>query len=372
MERKNSNIINALLSIAIIALFVFLIISNTIRQKNPAQNTVSIGVILPLSGELGFVGSQMQKGIQLAVSEYEENEISVVFEDDQSFDSVVVIKALNKLINIDKVSVIFNASVNTVKSLDSVLKESGVPGMVLWDSNDTINDLKSTIYGFGYSTEKTGEKMAKYAYEELGVRNVTVVTAQDEWSEIISQAFINKFQDSGGVVAIQKRVSADENDFRTILLMAKEKRSDAVYYPLFPEPTVKLTKQARELGFETLLTGDGLVDISTDTEGVYSTQTWTDNTEFEKKYKNFFDETTDPVGLSFSGLGYDAVHFVMSAVKQVRDKGKPLTPENIKSNLNNTRTNGITGLNSFDKNNTSNKVQSITIVRNGRLELIER
>lgn len=352
----------------LIAIFIFFQVTNT--QSTP-NNRVVIGSILPLSGDLSFVGTQMKKGIELAASEYQENEVKIIFEDDQTYNDVAAINAINKLININDSDIIFNVAVNTIKTLDPVLNDNGVPGIVLWDSNYTIYDLHGDIYGFGYSTEKTGKKMAQYAYSNLGVHKVAVITAQDEWSNIISDSFITQFQNLGGNITVQKIVSADEIDFRSILLQAKQLESEAIYFPLFPEPTIKAVKQARELGFETLLTGDGLIDISLETEGIYSTQTWVDDVDFSNKYKEYFDEEMDPVGLSFSALGYDAVHFVMLAVDRLHEQGKKITPANISRGMGFIEVSGITGVNSFKKTHITDKVQSITVVKNGKLEVVE-
>ncbi len=364
------------LTYAVVALLVLVVFATDTRIKENSNEkfnkTVSIGAILPLSGDLSFVGTQMQKGIELALSEYDKDEIKIVFEDDQTYNDIVAINALNKLIDVDKVDVVFNVAVNTIKSLDSTLEKNNIPGIVLWDSNKTIQNLRGDIYGFGYSTEKTGEKMARYVYRKLGIRSVAVITTQDEWSEIISSVFMEKFIGLGGNVTVQKRVAPDENDFKSVLLFAKNKKSEAVYFPLFsPEPTLKLAKQARELGFETLLTGDGLVDIGTDSEGVYSTQAWIDDAGFAEKYQNFFGEETSPVGLSFSGLGYDAVHFIMSVVENIVSQGKRITPENINDEIKNIEVRGVMGTTSFNKNNKTDRVQSITVVKDGRLEFVE-
>ena len=98
-------IIWVIIIIAIIAGAVFLLgrENGDISKNNP----IKIGAILPLTGDLAFLGEEIKKGIDLGVAEYKDRgiNINVIYEDDQSLSLTASVNAANKLLNIDKVDV---------------------------------------------------------------------------------------------------------------------------------------------------------------------------------------------------------------------------------------------------------------------------
>ena len=97
-------IIWAIIIIAIITGVVFLFGKG---GKDVYKNeTIKIGAILPLTGDLAFLGEEIKKGIDIAVLEYKDKgvDINVIYEDDQSLSPIVAVNAANKLLNIDKIN----------------------------------------------------------------------------------------------------------------------------------------------------------------------------------------------------------------------------------------------------------------------------
>lgn len=70
-------------------------------------DALKIGAILPLTGDLAYVGQEMQRGMGLALQEADNPNIKIIYEDDLTFDIKSSVNAANKLVNLDKVDVVF-------------------------------------------------------------------------------------------------------------------------------------------------------------------------------------------------------------------------------------------------------------------------
>lgn len=334
-----------------------------------------VGAILPLSGDLAIIGDAMRQGMDLGLNDFDNVEIT--YEDDQTMDANAAINALNKLVDADQVDMVFNSAVNTVKALKPKLEESQTAGMVVWDSNQTIAGISDYVYGFGYSTELAGGAIAAHGHDRLGVSRVAVVSMHDEWSEIITGAFIEKFEGLGGQVVLHEKIDFGTADFRTIIAKAKQQEADSIFFPLFPEEITLLVRQIREMGFEgQLLSADGFIDeniadLGELAEGIFSTQPWVTDPELLAKYRTAHGQEADPISLAFVGLGYDAVRLVSEIVDQIEADGKETGPQTIREYLRKVPSSGFTGETDFSESNITDKQYRVIVVENGKFQPVE-
>jgi|SRR3989344_237860 len=356
-----------------LAILLGLILVFQNRQADESSDTLKIGAILPLSGDLTYIGQEMQRGMELALEQNTTQDVTIIYENDQSLSITPAVNALNKLLNFDKVKVIFNAAVNSTKALDPMLSQKAVPGIVIWDSNKTIMDLGDYVFGMGYSTEATGADMAEMAYNKLGIRHISVITAFDEWSEIISRAFMEKFVSLGGIIDLQEKVELSESDLRVNITKIISKNSQAIYFPTFLQSLHSTISQSRDLGFKGhLLTGDTLSDADIGTlgpkaEGIYSAQPYLQDKDFLTKYKNRYGQEANAVNLAFVGMGYDAVNFILAIKNDLTNKNLPITSQNIRDHIVGFEFQGITGKTVFSPARISDKRETILQVKNGVL-----
>ena len=352
-----------------------------LRGPQPASNEqpIKIGAILPLSGDFSAVGIEMQRGMEIALQERSNKDIKVLYEDEQTFNDVLALNALNKLIAADKVSLVFNSVVANIKALAPRLKETKTPGVVLWDSNELIGNLNEYVFSIGFSTEQAGARMADFAYSTLGLKNAAVVSAIDEWSEIISTAFSNRFTSLGGTIALYEKINLETRDVRTSITKIKKVNAQAIYFPLYLQSLSSLVKQARELDYRGhLLSADAFTNNDVQTlgraaEGIYITQLWFTDPSFLKKYKDKYGEARDPYSLAFAGLGYDAVNLTAELINKIREKDIVVTPQTLRDTLASFQFDGITGKVTFlPSKRTADKIESILLVKNGEFIKLEK
>lgn len=283
---------------------------NQTANKKP----IKVGVILPLSGDLAFLGEQIKKGIDLAIEEYKGKGINVevIYEDDQSLSPSVAVNAANKLLNIDKIDVGLTMLVEESRPIAPIFNKKEVPLLVLWDSNKLIQQSGQYIFSNGFSTELAGETMANFAYNELNLKTVAIVGHIDPWADIITKSFKDKFEIMGGKVVYDEQFNTETKDYRTAILKIKQLDSDAIYFPMIPMNSVNFLTQSKQLGLRSLfLTGDSFISdvikkANDASEGVYFTNIYSVNNErLVERYKKIYNN--DPVDIDLISFGYDGV-----------------------------------------------------------------
>ncbi len=375
-----------LLGLALVAIVAGVVIwqgsarpqSTTVQPFGSAQGKpLKVGAILSLTGSLDFVGKGMQQGMELARADYPNTLVEVSYEDDKSLDRTAAVGAVSKLINVDRAALIFNTAVNETNVMAPILNREHVPGVTLWDSDQLIANAGEYVFTVGYGTELNGERMAEFAYRQLGLRHIAVVSAKEEWSTIISDAFTKRFSALGGTIDLHEKINLEETDLRGIILKVKQAKSEALYFPTFLQSLPSIIRQSRELGFRgKLLTGDtvsadDLKNLGKYTEGVYMTQIWLDNPEIKAKYEKKYGPT-DGINLAFVGLGYDAIKLAAEVAQKLQAAGQPITPQAVQQALIGYRLNGLTGQVTLAPGKLTTKRESILVVKNGQFTLVEK
>jgi branched-chain amino acid transport system substrate-binding protein len=364
------------ISALVLSLTPIVAIEIAAAQDSSAQKKqeVKIGAILPLTGGISAVGEAMQRGLQMAADDTRHISVKLIVEDDATANRTRAVSSAKKLAGIDKVDIVFNAYASTVSAFASVLKNAGVPCLVLWDSNRSLQKLGSHIIGFGFENELAGEDMADFSRHKLNHKSVGIVSFHDEWSEVITAAFEDRFKQSGGRITMREQVNSDTTDFRTIMTRLKSLKPDAIYLPLYGIGLQSAIKQARAVNFEgEILTVDSFVDADISatngaSEGMYLTQIWLRDSDFARKYQTRFGQTEiSGTNLGYVALAYDAVMLLDALAAKIRQSGATVTSETLMKQLPNFSFSGVLGTTVFSSHNSLERREKILQVKEGHL-----
>lgn len=358
----------------LLVIFLFLL-TGSVSIARADQGSFKVGAILPLTGDLASIGSEIQKGMELGKHSLSQANFQIVYEDDQSFDNLVALKAAQRLIHQERVSIIFSAGVNITKAISSLARQSGVPVIVIWDNNRNITNLGKDFYSIGFSTEMAGADMAKFAFSNLGAKQGAILGFEDEWSKTIASAFTDKYRNLGGKVTKEESVTGQDQDFRAILTKIKATNPDFIYLPLNPPLISTAIRQARELQVaKYILTADGFGDsdiqnLGTLAEGVYATQLWLADEKFLQQYRKQNGTDSSPTNLAFSGLGYDAISLVkqLARTNRLNDGSKRAVAPLLGLSFE-----GVTGKTTISHEEVSQKREPILVVEAGKFKLVQK
>lgn len=345
---------------------------------NPAWcESVRVGATLPLSGDYSFVGLALQRGMQIALNELPPGQIEIWYEDEGVVDRAKAVTGFQKLVSTNSVQVVLGSTVNTVTAYAPIAAQRKIPVITLWDSNASLDKLGEYIFSIGYSTERAGEKIARYAFEQLKLSKLALVSAHDEWSELVASAFEATYRKLGGEIVTHESVSMTDSDLRSLITRIKAGPAQGIFAPLYLNALSALVRQTKELGYKgKVLVADGMVDadaqqLAASAEGVVLTQIWLDSPTLAEKYKKLCGESPSPFALSLAALGYDGIQLVAAAQAKLRASHTPLSPTTIRETLLNLDIPGVSTRLNFQGRRSIPQEESIVEVRSGKFHKLQ-
>lgn len=345
----------------IIVVVVIAVIVATQVKKEPKQ--IKIGAILPLTGDQSPYGEALKKGMDLACEEINNRgrilgkKLVVIYEDDRG-DPKTGVSAYRKLATVDKTPMVIGAMFSAVTLAIAPIAEKDK--IVLLSPTSSAVDLTYAgdyIFRIYPSDTYDGVFLADFTYNRLKAKSVSIIYLQVASIAAVSDVFKQNFKKLGGKVLSMQGYKEGDTEFRTLLLKAKNEKSDIVFIPGYLKEMATLLKQTKELGIKkqflsisTFYDPKILELAGNAAEGVLFSSPMFDPKsetpemkEFVTKYKAKYGNEPDILG----GYGYDVVNIAVEALKTT----KTVKPNDIKMALYNIKNYpGVTGKTSFDSN----------------------
>lgn len=325
------------------------------------SDTIKIGAILPLTGDGARYGQSAKNGIELALSLINEvggisgKSISIIYEDSQMLPREGI-NAINKLINIDKVQVIIGAMASSVTlSIAPIAEQNKIVLLSPASSTPEITEAGDYVFRNTYSDIYEGERMGKYAYNQLGFSQVAILHINNDFGVGLSNEFSNSFNNAGGEILINESYQQGVTDFRTQLTKIINVKPDAIYLVGYSEMGY-IVRQMRELVIVQpiisciMFQDPKILQIAGEAaEGIiYSYPSYNPDSDskhisdFVSKYEKKFNEEPD----IYAASAYDALNILAKAIDS-----NGIKSNDIKDGLYSIRNYpGVTGDTSFDKN----------------------
>ena len=210
---------------------------------------IKIGVMYPLTGPLAMTGDLLVTGAMFGFEEagYEVagRKIEVIVEDSGAQPAMAVDKA-RKLVEFDKVCMVIGPLLGGVKlAVGAYMSKMGVPHIVTQQAS-----LKQTKYEWSFSVGGSEPQMSYtmglYAYDEMGLRTVTVMTEDVVEGHGFLGAFMDAFKKRGGKVIQEQYTPFPCTDFAPYLAVLKD--ADAVVAWFHGADTIRFLTQFHEFG----------------------------------------------------------------------------------------------------------------------------
>ncbi len=227
------------------------------QQKKTGEMTV--GVILPLTGELASYGEPMKKGIDLALEKInaEEgkngNKFNLVYVDSQA-DTKIAVSGLQKLISVNGAQyVIGDVSSSTTLAMVPIAEQNKV---FLLSPGAAAPKLKgiSPFFARNYPSS-TDESIAsaEFIKHRLKKEKVAVVYVTNEYGLGLAEMFEKKFNELGGQITMKEPYKFEESDFRTIIAKLREAKPEVIYLAGNQKEMGKFMKQFGEAGISSTI-----------------------------------------------------------------------------------------------------------------------
>jgi branched-chain amino acid transport system substrate-binding protein len=272
---------------------------------------LKIGFILPLSGDLAFLGIGIRNGALLAKEDIEKQggNVDLVFEDNRG-DLATSARLGSRFVNSDRVA----AVVSIISGVGAVLKPLAAKAQVLHIGICSDPDVADGRFSFvNYLTAEQGVKRyLEHFRASVGVnKSLAVVQLNEAGFERIVKELQRSIDSNPRIVDLQT-FNRGSSDFRSLLLRVGKTKPDALLLlGLSPEIEL-LARQARTLRISTPLTSIesfGLANDKSSFEGAWFIDSAVPSQEFQGRYAATYGSQVTP-GV---GHAYDTVRMVYSS-----------------------------------------------------------
>jgi branched-chain amino acid transport system substrate-binding protein len=321
-----------------------------------AQAAEPITVLAPfnLTGPQAVLGAPCFNGAELAVEKLNAaggvlgrplELIPIDTASDVSRTSIAVTSALERY----PIATAGIGYTDSTYALDAgrVFQKAGIPFITPGaTAPDLPHQVGSGMFLAAYGDDAQALAMAKYAWNELKVRNVALwVDETSVYTRTVGGFFEEFFRNLGGTVD-RRNFAAEVTDFGDLIAAFKkaDPKPQAIYGASMPRTAVSLIEQVRDARIDVpLLSGDGwddeaIVEASrrNGIENIYFTThlflgvDTPGMKEFTEAYKQKFGS---PPPNAFAPLGFDSVNLLATAI----ERAGSTQPDAIRTALANTR-----------------------------------
>lgn len=345
-----------------------------------ADDTVKIGVFLPLTGQNAFGGQLELEGVQLAAKENptvlgKKVELFVV---DNKSDKVEAANAVKRLIEKEKVQAIIGTYGSSLAMAGGEVSEkAGIPQVGTSCTNPLVTQGKKYIFRVCFIDPYQGAGAATYAYKTLGLKKAAMlVDLASDYSVGLSKFFSKSFTKLGGQVVATLNYQSGDQDFTAQLTKIISEKPDVLFIPSYFAEGAIIMKQAKELGATFKIMGGDAMDNPkiTDIGGaavegfVHTTFPYDPSmknmTEMAKKFTAAWKAQYPNKELNVNAaLGYDAYMIILDAITRA---GKA-DPESIAKALAATKGfQGVTGATTINETHDAEKPVGLVVIKDGK------
>jgi branched-chain amino acid transport system substrate-binding protein len=347
-------------AVIIIAAGIFAVNGRTPKTKQ--QEYITIGALLPLTGEDSDEGFRALNGLYLAKKEINESggilgkKLDVIILNDRG-DEKYIAQQYNKLKE-KGVAAIIGSSYSVVTiALAKAAEKDGIPVISPTASNPDVTKGRKNVFRAIFIDDYQAEVMAYFARNSLNAKTAVVFTnkTSDSFDRLV-EIFTKSFKERGGRITAVESYST-WNDFAGIMRKYEANPPDVIFCPEDYVPAAKLVNAAYEASLvNTRILGsdawDGLLAYVYHPDAMknvyYSAPFSFDDpdekvVQFVRKYFDAFSQ----MPLSGSAGAYTCVYILTEAIKKAGSIGKNAVISAIKEN----ELDSIIGRIRFDENN---------------------
>ncbi len=278
---------------------------NTFFAKDPAEQTVYIGVFEPLSGADKDAAAEEIAGIELAHEIYGrvlDTKVELIYADNQSDTQTAPIAAKEL---IDKGAAVVLGSYRSVLSLaaSDVFSEAKVPAICVTCKNPLITQTNPYYFRVCYTDAYEGRAAARYVMESLKETEAVAIAAEgDDYAQALIEEFVSAMEKGAGEGSVRV-LSYDPalEDLTPVIRRLEMSGCDAVFFPSAPAGAVRMIRRASEMELSFAWIGDSRWDGIENADPEYKSleQHWLEGISYIEDYDiSAYSSTTTQIMLN--------------------------------------------------------------------------
>jgi len=341
------------------------------------EKVIKIGAILPLTGNLAFLGKPEQVAIQIAQNEINKEgkiKVEIIFGDSKA-DPKTAVSIAHKMINIDKVDAIITSTSGVAMAVAPIAAKNNILNFAGCMAPEVVHQGKN-IFRLFINNNEEGSLLANYLAKHYHKIGILVINSR---SPLAEAKIIRKiFEKRGGKVILQETYEFTTKDFTPMLIKLKNSPIEALVLCGYGFKYPTIFKTMRELQFNKPVVGNVsfLMPVALEEgyslyEGVkFASLPFTRDdprfAEFNKKYMEI--AKTEPSTFADHVFFYDMVKIIAQAIEATGSTdGNKLAEYIIKKR----EFEGLSGKIIFDENGESLIPMKMAEFKGGKIVWIE-
>jgi len=296
-----------------------------------AEDTVKVGLILPMTGGQASTGKQIENAIKLYMQQKGDTvagkKIEIILKDDAAIPDKTKTAAQELIVN-DKVNFIAGFGVTPAALAAAPLAtQAKIPEVVMAAGTSIITERSPYIVRTSFTLAQSSTIIGDWAVKN-GIKKVATLTSDYAPGNDALNCFKQNFTAGGGEVVEEVKTPLANPDFAPFLQRMKDAKPDAIFVFVPAGQGGNFMKQYAERGLDKAgikvigpgdVTDDDLLNnmgdavLGTVTAHLYSAaHPSAMNKDFVAAYKKAFG--TRPGFMAVSG--YDGIHLIYEALKK--------------------------------------------------------
>ena len=293
--------------------------------------TIKIGCLAPLTGEVSVYGIATSQGIKMGVDEINaaggiDGRMIELITLDEKGDATEAVNAYNSLVDQGVVAIIGDVTSKPCIAVAELAAEDNMPMLTATGTAAEITTIGGNVFRTCFMDPFQGQIMATFAADNLGAKKVAVMyDIGSDYSQGLADSFKAQADTKGMELTAFEGYGTADTDFTSILNKIIATSPDAIFVPDYYGDVSLALIQARTAGYTGAMLGgdgwDGVLgalpadNLSVANNGYFSNHYATADeaaAKFLAQYKTLFGDD----GNAFAALGYDSAYIMADAIKR--------------------------------------------------------
>jgi branched-chain amino acid transport system substrate-binding protein len=300
-----------------------------------AQDTIKVGLVMPLTGVLGPVGKQAVAGVRLYMAQHGDmvagRKIELIVRDDASVPDNSKRITQEMLIS-DKVAILGGGLTPNVLAIAPLVNESKTATVVMVSGTSIVTERSPYFVRTSWTHAQQASVLANWAAKS-GSKRVTIISSDWAPGHEASGVFAATFTRAGGEIVETLKVPLANPDFAPFLQHAHDGHPDTLFVFVPAGQAAVLAKQFVERGLDKSgikLIGPGDITDDEDLAGMSDAMIGTVTAGFysvahpsaiNKEYVAAFEKANANKRPNFISVSaYDGMHLIYEALKKTEGK----------------------------------------------------
>jgi len=300
-----------------------------------AQETIKVGLVMPLTGVLGPVGKQAVAGARLYMAQHGDmaagRKIELIVRDDASVPDNSK-RITQELIVSEKVAILGGGLTPNVLAIAPLVNESRTATVVMVSGTSTVTEKSPYFVRTSWTHAQQASVLANWAAKS-GSRRATIIASDWAPGHEASGVFSSTFTQAGGSIVEALKAPLANPDFAPFLQRARDGNPDTLFIFVPASQAAILAKQFVERGLDKSgikLIGPGDIADDEDLPGMSDAMVGTVTAGFysachpsamNKEYVAAFQKANANVRPNFISVSaYDGMHLIYEALKKTEGR----------------------------------------------------